>query len=169
MATRDDNEEDNSTSDHGDPDLEVLPAHVEEAYQSVPPVHDATRDTHIAGALEAFEMAASRRSPRMFSIAATLILVFGVGALAGWAVRNNNSPAVAQQSVRTPPTTIPCHQLFPSINFVGYSTPSVGDAAVFLDSRSEPEAIVLVNPVSCLVISRFDLTVPIAMPSTTAP
>lgn len=169
MATRDDKGRNEQASDHDDADRDVFPAHVEDAFLSVPLANDATRDAHIDNALRTFDAATSRSSSRMLSMAAAVFLVFGIGAVSGWVVRNNNTPAVAQQSVRTPTTTIPCHELFPSINFVGYATPALGDTAVFLDSRSVPEAIVLVDPMTCLVVSRFELATPIAVASTTVP
>lgn len=155
MATRDDDE------------METLSERAEHAYRSVPSAAESTREAHIADAMTAFDNAAARPSSRMLSMAAAVLIVFGIGAVSGWVVRNNNTPAVAQQNVRTPTTTIPCHELFPSINFVGYAAPALGDTAIFLDTRSIPEAVVLVDPMTCLVVSRFDLPTPIAAPTTT--
>ncbi len=132
------------------------------ALSSVTPATDAVRDRHISAALTAFDQSDGRRSARVVSLAAAVLLVFGIGATSGWVVRNNNTPASAQQTVRTIATpTIPCHQLFPSINFIGMATPISGEAAVFLDTRSTPEAIVLVSPSTCQVLVRYDLSPPV--------
>lgn len=134
---------------------------VDRTLRSVPPATAEVRDTHIANALAEFDAVQRRRSPRVLGLAAAVIAVFGIGAVSGWVVRNNNTPAVAQPSVRTVvEPEIPCHRLFPSINFIGYATPITGRVAVFLDTSTSPEALVLVAPDTCAVVSRFDLAAP---------
>lgn len=154
MATRD-NDSDIDSDDQIDVDVLA-------ALSSVTAESDDLRERHISAALTAYDRADPRRSARIVSLAAAVLLVFGVGATSGWVVRNNNSPAAAQQTVRTVATPeIPCHQLFPSINFIGLATPVSGDVAVFLDTRSTPEAIVLVSPSTCQVLVRYDLSPPV--------
>lgn len=133
-----------------------------DALRHVDPAPAEVRETHIGAALRAYDAAGARRGSRVLSLAAALLVVFGLGSVAGWAVRNNNSPATAQPTARTVGSPeIPCHQLFPSINFIGIATPSTGDVAVFLDTRSTPEAVVLVSPTTCQVVVRYDLAPPI--------
>ena len=148
VATHDD--------DHVD-DIDIMTA-----LASVPPASADVRDRHITSALREYDIDASRRAPRVLSLAAAVLLVFGIGATSGWVVRNNNTPAEAQPEVRTTPSTsIPCYQLFPSINFIGMATPLNGETAVFLDTRSTPEALVLVSPTTCQVVMRYDLSPPV--------